>query len=164
MTFALRPMRVSDLDAVLSIAATAPDAPHWPRPAYEAYLAPDPASPTLLRVALVAASPDAAAVIGFACSTLLLDGVQNLCQLDSVAVLPSARRHRIGTALLSELLARAAHHGARHLSLEVRASNTAAIALYRSFGLRLEGRRPRYYIHPEEDALLLGMPVTPGTP
>lgn len=164
MTFALRPMRISDLDAVLSIAAAAPEAPHWPRTAYEPYLAPDPSHPALLRVALVANEPDAPAVMGFACSTLLLDGVQNLCQLDSMAVHLAARSCGIGTALLHELLAWAAAHGAGHFSLEVRASNAPAIALYRSSGLRPEGLRPRYYADPEEDALLLGTPVTLGTP
>ncbi len=164
MTFALRPMRISDLDAVLSIAAAAPEAPHWPRTAYEPYLTPDPANPSLLRMALVATELDARVVMGFAGSTLLLDGVQNLCQLDSMAVHVAARRCGIGTALLRELLAWAAEHGAGHFSLEVRASNAPAIALYRCFGLRPEGLRPRYYADPEEDALLLGTPVTLETP
>ena len=45
--------------------------------------------------------------------------------------------------------------GQRMLTLEVRASNEAAIALYRSCGLALVGRRPKYYKRPPEDALLL---------
>ena len=79
-----------------------------------------------------------------------------------MAVHADARRHGIGAALLRELLSWAAQNGAHHFSLEVRASNATAIALYRRSGLRLEGRRPRYYTHPEEDALLWGIPVTPG--
>ena len=64
----------------------------------------------------------------------------------------------------AQLLSWAAQNGARHFSLEVRASNATAIALYQRFGFRPEGRRPRYYTHPEEDALLLGIPVTGGRP
>lgn len=40
------------------------------------------------------------------------------------------------------------------LTLEVRPSNTAAIALYQGFGFREVGRR-NYYDLPKEDALIL---------
>jgi len=36
------------------------------------------------------------------------------------------------------------------------------VALYQGLGLREEGRRRRYYIDPEEDALILGRPITLG--
>ncbi|HVT98192.1 MAG TPA: GNAT family N-acetyltransferase [Acidobacteriaceae bacterium] len=187
MTFDLRPLQSTDLDEIAAIATASPEAPQWPRSAYASYIAPDPANPALLRIGLAVtevpnqARPDTQplrdltserearpqglpVLLGFACATLLLDGTQNLCQLDSMAVHPSHRRHGIGAALLRELLAWATQNGAFHFSLEVRASNTAAIALYQRFGLRPEGRRTRYYAHPEEDALLLGIPITPGSP
>ena len=41
------------------------------------------------------------------------------------------------------------------LTLEVRSSNAAAIALYRGFGFREVGRRRNYYDLPKEDALIL---------
>ena len=41
------------------------------------------------------------------------------------------------------------------LTLEVRPSNTAAIALYRGFGFEEAGRRKNYYDLPKEDALIL---------
>jgi ribosomal-protein-alanine N-acetyltransferase len=77
-----------------------------------------------------------------------------------MAVLPEARRRGIATTLLRALLAWASVNHAHHFSLEVRASNTPAIRLYERLGFRPEGRRPRYYAHPEEDAVLLGMPIT----
>lgn len=168
-SFALRPMQAADLDAVVALAATAPEAPQWPRSAYATYLAPDPGNPSLLRIALVAiAPPSLGEILAFASATLLrvpnAPAIENLCQLDSTAVRPDARRRGMGAALLQALLAWAAQNGARHFSLEVRASNAPAIALYQRFGLQLEGRRPRYYAHPQEDALLLGIPVTVGTP
>lgn len=162
MTFAIRAMQSGDLDAVALIAAACPEAPQWGPSAYAAYLAPDPANAALLRSVLVADQD--CAVLAFACATLLLDGEQNLCQLDSMAVHPGARRHGIGFALLQHLLDWAARSGARRFSLEVRASNDPALRLYERFGLRQEGRRPRYYADPEEDALLLGRPITPGSP
>ena len=41
------------------------------------------------------------------------------------------------------------------LTLEVRPSNTAAIALYEGFGFEEVGRRKNYYDLPKEDALIL---------
>ena len=43
------------------------------------------------------------------------------------------------------------------LSLEVRVSNHAAAALYRKFGFREVGVRPRYYANDGEDALLMDL-------
>lgn len=168
-SFALRPMQAADADAVVALAATAPEAPQWPRSAYATYLAPDAGNPALLRIALVATAPTSPGeILAFACATLLrvpnAADAGNLCQLDSMAVRPEARRRGMGAALLQALLAWAAQNGARHFSLEVRASNGPAIALYQRLGLQLEGRRPRYYAHPQEDALLLGIPVTVGPP
>lgn len=172
----LRPAHPADLDAILAIAATCPEAPQWPRSAYAPYLAPDRTNPAILRIALVAVAPQDPAPAAphqeekipeekaFAAATLLLDGIQNLAQLDTLAVHPGARHRGLAAALVRELLVWAAHNGARHFSLEVRASNAAALALYQRLGFRPEGRRPRYYTHPEEDALILGTYVTDGTP
>jgi ribosomal-protein-alanine N-acetyltransferase len=43
------------------------------------------------------------------------------------------------------------------LILEVRASNRAALGFYGALGFKETGRRPRYYIDPEEDAVLMGL-------
>jgi ribosomal-protein-alanine N-acetyltransferase len=45
----------------------------------------------------------------------------------------------------------------REVTLEVRASNHPALALYRSLGFVETGRRPRYYVDPVEDAVLLSL-------
>jgi len=161
MNLNIRPLHPSDLDQVLIIAAASPETPQWQPSAYLAYL-PAIAQPPILRIALVAESTHQ--TLAFAAATLLLDGQQNLCQLDSIAVHPSVRRQGLGAALTRSILHWAQENGARHFSLEVRASNAAAIALYHRLGLREEGRRPRYYADPQEDALLLGRAVTDVLP
>jgi [ribosomal protein S18]-alanine N-acetyltransferase len=158
-SFAIRPMNASDLDRVLAIATASPEAPHWTPNAYAAYL-PSGVSPPVFRMALVAESDHQ--IQAFAAATLLLDGQQNHCQLDSIAVHPAARRRGLAQALGRAILTWARENGARHLSLEVRAGNTPAIALYQRLGFVSEGRRLRYYADPEEDALILGTAVTPG--
>jgi ribosomal-protein-alanine N-acetyltransferase len=159
-------MQPGDLNDVLATAASSPEAPQWPRSAYVPYLTAEGADTSLLRIGLIAADPDSAShdLPGFACATFLRDGLDNDCQLDSMAVHPSHRRRGAGTALLREIFRWAHSNGAHRITLEVRASNTGAITLYRSFGLRPEGRRPRYYADPEEDALLLSTLVTSGSP
>jgi ribosomal-protein-alanine N-acetyltransferase len=73
--------------------------------------------------------------------------------LMNIAVDPSARRRGIGTGLLEAMLARGGHDAA--YTLEVRASNQAAIALYERFGFRSAGVRPRYYADNGEDAIVM---------
>ena len=68
----------------------------------------------------------------------------------NVAVFPTYRRAGIGRALVQTAL----NEPLSRLALEVRASNEPAIALYRSLGFVEDGRRPRFYAHPTEDALL----------
>jgi [ribosomal protein S18]-alanine N-acetyltransferase len=71
-----------------------------------------------------------------------------------LAVAPAARRSGLGRALLRRLAAELRTRGARAITLEVRAGNLPALALYRGEGYVVEGRRPGYY--PDgEDALLL---------
>lgn len=68
----------------------------------------------------------------------------------NIAVCPACRRRGIGRALIEAALA----EPITRLALEVRASNSAAIALYRSLGFTEDGIRPRFYAHPTEDAIL----------
>jgi ribosomal-protein-alanine N-acetyltransferase len=73
--------------------------------------------------------------------------------LMNIAVDPALRRRGIAQALLEALLQRA---GAEEsYTLEVRPSNTPAIALYEQFGFRSAGIRPRYYQDTGEDALIM---------
>lgn len=75
--------------------------------------------------------------------------------ITNVAVFPEYRRRGVAAQLLSvfENFARGSHLA--FLTLEVRPSNTAAIALYESFGFQQAGRRKNYYDLPKEDALIL---------
>jgi len=79
----------------------------------------------------------------------------NEAEVMSVAVLPEMRGRGIGTKLFGELLRNCKERGANAVTLEVRPSNTAAIKLYESFGLKSVGRRPKYYIDNGEDALIM---------
>ena len=73
----------------------------------------------------------------------------------NIAVDPNYRRLGIGRRLVEELEARLKENTVTCLTLEVRASNEGAIALYDQLGFVSVGRRPNYYRHPKEDALIL---------
>ena len=65
------------------------------------------------------------------------------------------RRGGVAGQLLDVFIRFAEGSGLAFLTLEVRESNYAAIALYGSRGFRGEGRRKNYYDHPKEDAIIM---------
>ncbi len=71
----------------------------------------------------------------------------------NIAVDPDRRRRRIATALLQALLERVGRDAP--VTLEVRRSNTGAIALYERFEFRSAGVRRRYYADNGEDAVIM---------
>ena len=100
---------------------------------------------------LVAVEPETEQPVGYAGLLVVADEGY----ITNVAVFPEYRRRGVAAQLLSvfENFARGNHLA--FLTLEVRPSNTAAIALYESFGFRQAGRRKNYYDLPKEDALIL---------
>jgi ribosomal-protein-alanine N-acetyltransferase len=59
--------------------------------------------------------------------------------------------------VLRQVIDQVKFQGARLITLEVRPSNSAALALYKKLGFRLLGIRKGYYTIPPEDALVLGL-------
>lgn len=73
----------------------------------------------------------------------------------NVAVHPDFRRQGIAETLMVQLVDALKEMGSHCLTLEVRASNDPAIALYEKLGFEEVGRRKNYYRNPKEDALIL---------
>lgn len=90
---------------------------------------------------------------GAAAAYLGVQRVPPQADVMNVAVSPALRRRGIARALFAELERRLPEID--ELFLEVRASNSGAIALYRTLGFEQVGRRPNYYLDPREDALIL---------
>ncbi len=88
------------------------------------------------------------ACVGYLCATALLGEAEIL----RLAVLPEARRQGTARALLHAFWE---ENRIDATFLEVRASNTAARALYESEGFAETGRRKNYYEHPAEDAVCM---------
>ena len=73
----------------------------------------------------------------------------------NVAVDPEYRRRGIATRLLDALFATTAGDARRGYTLEVRITNTTAIALYERLGFQATGVRRGYYTDNREDALIM---------
>ena len=74
----------------------------------------------------------------------------------NVAVSEEFRGKGIGEKLVVSLIDGLKENDVYRLTLEVRVSNTPAIKLYEKLGFIPIGRRPNYYYHPKEDALIMG--------
>ena len=81
--------------------------------------------------------------------------VHDELHVNTIAVDAAVRRQGLATRLMEHVMRDAAREGARRATLEVRRSNGAALALYQQLGFTITAVRPRYYSHPEEDALIL---------
>ena len=109
--------------------------------------------------AFLVALDDNDKVVGYAGVQVILDEGY----ITNVAVRPECRRQGIAAKLLQVFLDFAKANKLTFLTLEVRASNYDAIALYGSRGFRSVGRRRNYYEHPREDAIIMTKEFANGT-
>ena len=109
--------------------------------------------------AFLVAEDDAGRVVGYAGLQVILDEGY----ITNVAVRPECRRNGIAGKLLQVFLDFGQANHLAFLTLEVRASNYDAIALYGSRGFRSAGRRKNYYEHPREDAVIMTKEFEDGT-
>lgn len=100
---------------------------------------------------LVATKGSENAVAGYVVAAVASDQAEIL----NLAVNPSERRGGLGGQLLDAAFTALIARGAREVFLEVRESNVAALALYRSRSFTALSRRRNYYRNPVEDALVL---------
>jgi ribosomal-protein-alanine N-acetyltransferase len=139
------------IDGILALDALCFHRP-WSRADYQRELA-DPA-----RCFLYAAHNPAGQLVAYCSFWRIFDEAH----VNNFAVHPAWRRQGLGGRLLAHVLAEAEAIGAPRATLEVRASNLPAIALYEAGGFVCRGRRTDYYTHPVEDALILWR--EPGPP
>jgi ribosomal-protein-alanine N-acetyltransferase len=124
----------------------------WTAAGYERELA----NPNSLKLALVGDTPSSEPAkplqllgMGFAWSIL------EEAHITLLAVEPSQQGQGLGQVLLWGLLQQASKAGLERATLEVRASNQVALALYAKFGFLKAGKRRHYYDNPKEDGIIL---------
>lgn len=146
----IRFARREDLPSLIRIAKSSPSAAQWSAASWEQVF--DPAAPH--RVVLVA--EQLSEVVGFA----VLFAATHDWELENIVSDAALRRRGIAKTLLHAAIDQAAGSGAESIILEVRESNHPARALYERCGFRQTGRRPGYYDHPAEAAILYACQVS----
>ena len=144
----VRPMTMADVERVHLIDQLSFSLP-WPISSYRYELTENKAS--ISRVAEYIIEPDSILIVGMIVTWLLVDEAH----IATIAVHPNYRRSGIGKKLLSYTLQEVIDRGARMATLEVRQGNLAAYNMYTQFGLKVAGRRPRYYHDTQEDGIIM---------
>jgi [ribosomal protein S18]-alanine N-acetyltransferase len=146
----IEPETVEALPDILQIEEACFSAP-WTRKMLEAELNGNPFAHFLLAKRVSRGEVGSVSIVGYLCFWVVFEEVR----LMNLAVIESMRRKGIARALVMQALEVGLSQAARCGLLEMRASNQAAHALYRSLGFRDVTTRPTYYTNPIEDALLM---------
>ncbi len=139
----IRKMTMNDLEQVVAIDQASFSLP-WPPRSFQFELTDNPAARCWV------AERDGK-IVAMIVSWLILDELH----IATIATHPDFRKQGIGKTLLNHVLKSAREEGAARAFLEVRASNRAAIEMYKRFGFMEDGRRKEYYKDNHEDAILM---------
>lgn len=90
-------------------------------------------------------------IIGIGCFWSIVEEAH----ITLLGIHPDYRGQGLGQLLLYILLERAVERKLERATLEVKASNQAALSLYQKFGFQVAGRRKGYYSLTGEDALIM---------
>ena len=102
-------------------------------------------------VAFVALDSDTGRVAAYGGMLTVLDEGQ----ITNIATHPDYRRKGIGERVVLSLIEYAEREGIKFISLEVRESNRAAIALYEKLGFLQAGIRKNFYTSPRENGIVM---------
>jgi len=143
----IRRMRETDLGAVRAIEAMSFSNP-WSEDTFRGEIQNTPVSSPLV---VVRRPGDE--VVGYIIYWQIRDDVQ----VNNIAVHPECRGRGLGEAMMRFAIAKVRAAGAEFMTLEVRQSNTSAVALYKKLGFEALGTRKNYYTRPDEDACVMGL-------
>ncbi|ULA62875.1 MAG: Ribosomal-protein-S18p-alanine acetyltransferase [Nitrospira sp.] len=146
------PARLADLPDLLRLEEACFSAP-WTRKMLEAELTGNQFAHFLVAREQPKSAAADGPIVGSLCFWIVFEEVR----LMNLAVAEPMRRRGIGAALVDAALRAGMTETATRAVLEVRASNQAALALYRRFGFTQVSIRPAYYSNPVEDAVLMEM-------
>ena len=140
--FTVRPYQIGDSQALTDICRQSPQAAQWSKESYDQ-------APSLGQIVLIAEQN--AQICGF----LVARVAGGEAEILNTAIAPAHHRKGIGSALLSAAISAAEARNAKTIYLEVRESNSAAIAFYAKHGFEKSAERRAYYSSPTENAVVM---------
>lgn len=140
----IKSMEKSDIDKVIDIEALCYGQHHWSKDSFLSEL-----SNSLAKYFSV--FNEEGELIAYAGCWQILEEAH----VTNIAVTPKYRRNHIAEALLKTIIDNCYKNMVKFITLEVRAGNTAAIALYEKYGFKSLGVRKGYYQDNNEDALIM---------
>jgi ribosomal-protein-alanine N-acetyltransferase len=149
----IRRLALQDLDAIERIENAV-----YPTPWSRSMFAGELAKPSSLCIG--GFDPDSGRLMAY----LIVSRYVDAWHIMNLAVHPGWRRAGVASRLLDELLMLTSGDSRRGYTLEVRVSNTSAIALYERFGFETSGIRRGYYTDNREDALIMWKDPIGSTP
>ena len=149
MNLLIRKMTAADLEQVIAIDQASFSLP-WPPRTFQYELTDNPASRSWV-----------AELDGHIVAMIMIWLIVDEAHIATLATHPEFRRQGIGEKMLLHALESARMEGARRSFLEVRAGNQIAQQMYRKYGFKEDGRRPRYYKDNDEDAILMSLEMLP---
>jgi len=153
MTWQLRRAGVADLDAVMSIEHSVFANDAWSRESMRAEL---DSGHSYYLVAFPVGEPERIE----AYAGLLAPRGSGQADIQSVAVVPTARRQGLARTLVRSLITEARDRRAREVFLEVRADNPGAESLYDSLGFERIAVRAGYYQPDNVDANVMRLTIS----
>lgn len=152
--FDVRPFQTRDLDDVLAIELESFSEP-WTRGMFEAELQGNPFGRFLgaFRIGKVSSAKP---LLGYICYWVVFEELR----LMNLAVRQDCRRLGIASRLVRHAMEEGITQGTTRALLEVRAGNRVGQQLYQALGFRQYGCRRSYYTNPNEDAILMQLPLT----
>ena len=144
MKIKIEPMQKSQIEDVLKIEEQAYGEHHWSKDSFYGELANNLAH-------YYCAFDLDGSLVGYAGSWQVIDEAH----ITTIAIKPELMRKKIGEALLNKIINDCYKNEIKYITLEVRASNLAAIGLYEKYGFKSLGTRKGYYQNNNEDALIM---------
>jgi ribosomal-protein-alanine N-acetyltransferase len=151
-TVKLRSAGIEDLREIVAVARPIAGVPCWSESVWANVLAADD------HAKAVFVAERLKRMVGF----VVVGCVAGVAEIESLAVAEDVLRQGIGQRLCRAGIEWSRDVGGSQIELEVRASNRAALCLYKAVGFAVQGTRRGYYKAPVEDAILMALALGGG--